>query len=209
MRRILFIVVSILAVFSLNATDGTYDTFAYITNSELESGATIGDYVADLSLVLHMSDIISYDIGFSSNANALSPNRVNTVTISPTISSDFTTVSGHMENLYVYWNVISNLKLSFSINLSGDMRNGDSSIPWKIKTLNSDGGEVIIDTASSDFDDSLNGFKSIGDYALKDGTIRGYDLRNITIDIETNIVDNELAEGTYVGSIYLSVEVMS
>lgn len=176
------------------------DTYAYITKSALEGNSDLAEYKAELNVSLKMSDLISYDIGFSSNANALSPNRWSSTNITPSISSDYMTVSGHLENLYVYWNIVSNLNLKFSIALSGHMKNGESELPWKITTSDESGTEFIIESTDTQF-------KQIGSYSLERGKLGGYDLRNITIDITANIADWKIKEGTYVGSIYLNVEV--
>lgn len=175
---------------------------------------------AQAYLILDMSKLISYDIGFSST-------NVIDFSSNPTVSSSFSLpvtlrndsyLSGSM-TIYFYWKVISNQSLSFDIKIDNSMMNGDNkTIPWRVVVQRGAGSSSTLETDSTT---SLTNFAS---YKLPTGKLGDVGARSITIymgnetitvgsgdNAETFIgIDLDKTDvyiGTYTGNITVTVNV--
>lgn len=179
MRKLMSMLLILFISLSLSAQ--TYQTYQHI---ELGEDLT----KAQANLILDMSKLISYDIGFSST-------NVIDFSSNPTVSSSFSLpvtlrndsyLSGSM-TIYFYWKVISNQSLSFDIKIDESMKNGDKSIPWRVVVQRGAGSSSILETGGTT---SLTNFAS---YKLPTGKLGDVGARSITIYMgnETIYMGNE------------------
>lgn len=174
---------------------------------------------AQADLILDMSKLISYDIGFSST-------NVIDFSSNPTVSSSFSLpvtlrndsyLSGSM-TIYFYWKVISNQSLSFDIKIDESMKNGDKSIPWRVVVQRGAGSSSILETYGTTI------LKNFASYKLPTGKLGDVGARSITIymgnetitvgrgDNAETFIGIDLAKtdvyiGTYTGNIKVTVNV--
>ena len=175
---------------------------------------------AQADLILDMSKLISYDIGFSST-------NVIDFSSNPTVSSSFSLpvtlrndsyLSGS-RTIYFYWKVISNQSLSFDIKIDDSMVNGDNkTIPWRVVVQRGAGSSSTLKTGGTT---SLTNFAS---YKLPTGKLGDVGARSITIYMGTapiTVGSDDNAEtfigidldktdvyiGTYTGNITVTVNV--
>ena len=131
------------------------ETYQMIEIKKGDDGTSSSDLTvtADAVVSLDMSNLISYDIGFSST-NVINfssnPNVSNAFNINVSIRDDQYLIGSR--TIYFYWKVISNLGLSFSMEMEGPMKNDTHQIPWTVlvqrtsgsySTLSSDGVKNI------------------------------------------------------------------
>lgn len=174
---------------------------------------------AQADLILDMSKLISYDIGFSST-------NVIDFSSNPTVFSSFSLpvtlrndsyLSGNM-TIYFYWKVISNQSLSFDIEIDKSMINGDETIPWRVVVQRGAGSSSTLET------DGTTSLTSFASYKLPTGKLGDVGARSITIymgnetitvgsgDNAETFIGIDLAKtdvyiGTYTGNITVTVNV--
>lgn len=215
MRKLMSMILILFISLSLSA-----ETYQHIELGEVgEDGNVSPAAKAQADLILDMSKLISYDIGFSST-------NVIDFSSNPTVSSSFSLpvtlrndsyLSGSM-TIYFYWKVISNQSLSFDIKIDESMKNGDKSIPWRVVVQRGAGSSSTLETGVTT---SLTNFAS---YKLPTGKLGDVGARSITIymgnetitvgsgdNAETFIgIDLDKTDvyiGTYTGNITVTVNV--
>lgn len=213
MRKLMSMILILFISLSLSA-----QTYQHIKLGE-DGKVFLDDKKAQADLILDMSKLISYDIGFSST-------NVIDFSSNPTVSSSFSLpvtlrndsyLSGSM-TIYFYWKVISNQSLSFDIKIDNSMMNGEKTIPWRVVVQRGAGSSSTLKTGGTT---SLENFAS---YKLPTGKLGDVGARSITIymgnetikvgsdDNAETFVGIDLAEtdvyiGTYTGNITVTVNV--
>lgn len=216
MRKLMSMILILFISLSLSA-----QTYQHIELGEVgEDGNVSPAAKAQADLILDMSKLISYDIGFSST-------NVIDFSSNPTVSSSFSLpvtlrndsyLSGS-RTIYFYWKVISNQSLSFDIEIDNSMMNGDNkTIPWRVVVQRGAGSSSTLETGGTT---SLENFAS---YKLPTGKLGDVGARSITIYMGKELItvgsgDNaetfigiDLAKtdvyiGTYTGNITVTVNV--
>ena len=199
------------------------ETYQKIEIKKGDDGTSSSDLTvtADAVVSLDMSKLISYDIGFSST-NVINfssnPNVSNAFNINVSIRDDQYLIGSL--TIYFYWKVISNLGLSFSMEMEGPMKNDTHQIPWTVLVQRTSGS---YSTLSSDGVKNIEDFAS---YSLPSGGLGEATARSVTIYIgnqqtvdtadgksETfygvNLTDTDVYLGTYTGNLKVTVEVMA
>lgn len=214
MRKLMSMILILFISLSLSA-----QTYQHIKLGE-DGKAFLDDKKAQADLILDMSKLISYDIGFSST-------NVIDFSSNPTVSSSFSLpvtlrndsyLSGSM-TIYFYWKVISNQSLSFDIKIDESMMNGDNkTIPWRVVVQRGAGSSCTLKTGGTPF------LKNFASYKLPTGKLGDVGARSITIymgnetitvgsgDNAETFVGIDLAKtdvyiGTYTGNITVTVNV--
>ena len=213
MRKLMSMILILFISLSLSA-----QTYQHIKLGE-DGKVFLDDKKAQADLILDMSKLISYDIGFSST-------NVIDFSSNPTVSSSFSLpvtlrndsyLSGSM-TIYFYWKVISNQSLSFDIKIDNSMMNGEKTIPWRVVVQRGAGSSSTLETGGTT---SLENFAS---YKLPTGKLGDVGARSITIymgnetitvgsgDNAETFIGIDLAKtdvyiGTYTGNITVTVNV--
>ena len=213
MRKLMSMILILFISLSLSA-----QTYQHIKLGE-DGKVFLDDKKAQADLILDMSKLISYDIGFSST-------NVIDFSSNPTVSSSFSLpvtlrndsyLSGSM-TIYFYWKVISNQSLSFDIKIDNSMMNGEKTIPWRVVVQRGAGSSSTLETGGTT---SLENFAS---YKLPTGKLGDVGARSITIymgnetitvgsgDNAETFIGIDLAKtdvyiGTYTGNIKVTVNV--
>lgn len=213
MRKLMSMILILFISLSLSA-----QTYQHIELGE-DGKVFLDDKKAQADLILDMSKLISYDIGFSST-------NVIDFSSNPTVSSSFSLpvtlrndsyLSGS-RTIYFYWKIISNQSLSFDIKIDNSMMNGEKTIPWRVVVQRGAGSSSTLKTGGTT---SLTNFAS---YKLPTGKLGDVGARSITIYMGTEPItvgsgDNaetfigiDLAKtnvyiGTYTGNIKVTVNV--
>lgn len=213
MRKLMSMILILFISLSLSA-----QTYQHIELGE-DGKVFLDDKKAQADLILDMSKLISYDIGFSST-------NVIDFSSNPTVSSSFSLpvtlrndsyLSGS-RTIYFYWKIISNQSLSFDIKIDNSMMNGEKTIPWRVVVQRGAGSSSTLETGGTT---SLTNFAS---YKLPTGKLGDVGARSITIymgneTIKVGSGDNaetfigiDLAKtdvyiGTYTGNITVTVNV--
>lgn len=213
MRKLMSMILILFISLSLSA-----QTYQHIELGE-DGKVFLDDKKAQADLILDMSKLISYDIGFSST-------NVIDFSSNPTVSSSFSLpvtlrndsyLSGS-RTIYFYWKIISNQSLSFDIKIDNSMMNGEKTIPWRVVVQRGAGSSRTLET---DGTTSLTNFAS---YKLPTGKLGDVGARSITIymgnetitvgsgDNAETFIGIDLAKtdvyiGTYTGNITVTVNV--
>ena len=213
MRKLMSMILILFISLSLSA-----QTYQHIELGE-DGKVFLDDKKAQADLILDMSKLISYDIGFSST-------NVIDFSSNPTVSSSFSLpvtlrndsyLSGS-RTIYFYWKIISNQSLSFDIKIDNSMMNGEKTIPWRVVVQRGAGSSRTLETGGTT---SLTNFAS---YKLPTGKLGDVGARSITIymgnktitvgsgDNAETFIGIDLAKtdvyiGTYTGNITVTVNV--
>ena len=213
MRKLMSMILILFISLSLSA-----QTYQHIELGE-DGKVFLDDKKAQADLILDMSKLISYDIGFSST-------NVIDFSSNPTVSSSFSLpvtlrndsyLSGS-RTIYFYWKIISNQSLSFDIKIDNSMMNGEKTIPWRVVVQRGAGSSRTLGTGGTT---SLTNFAS---YKLPTGKLGDVGARSITIymgnetitvgsgDNAETFIGIDLAKtdvyiGTYTGNITVTVNV--
>ena len=213
MRKLMSMLLILFISLSLSA-----QTYQHIELGE-DGKVFLDDKKAQADLILDMSKLISYDIGFSST-------NVIDFSSNPTVSSSFSLpvtlrndlyLSGSM-TIYFYWKVISNQSLSFDIKIDNSMMNGEKTIPWRVVVQRGAGSSSTLET------DGTTSLENFASYKLPTGKLGDVGARSITIymgnetiavgsgDNAETFIGIDLAKtdvyiGTYTGNITVTVNV--
>lgn len=203
-RLISLLIISLCVVCICFAVEGETDeasTYEIVYLKDIPTDGSLTGFSASADLLLDMSKITSYDIGFSDDSGGV--NRITSWDIVPSISEDFSEISASGTR-YFYWDIVSNLKLSFAIGISGPLRNENKEMNWIVTAQrpSSEGGAVVLSSANN----------SIGPiefcrYERKNNELGNSGIRTIQIELSESLSD--ISIGTYTGALYLVVGVES
>ena len=205
MKRLMsLLIISLWAMCICFAAEGETEasTYEVVYLSDIPQGESpLSGFSASAELLLDMSKITSYDIGFSDDSGGV--NRITSWDIVPSISDDFSMISAS-ETRYFYWDIVSNLDLSFAIGISGPLKNGDKEMAWIVTAQrpSSEGGAVVLSSAEN----------SVGPiefcrYERKNNELGNSGIRTIQIELSESL--SNISIGTYTGELYLVVGVKS
>lgn len=205
MKRLMsLLIISLWVMCICFAAEGETDeasTYEIVYLKDIPTDGSLTGFSASADLLLDMSKITSYDIGFSDDSGGV--NRITSWDIVPFISDDFSKISASGTR-YFYWDIVSNLKLSFKIGISGPLINGDKEMNWTVTAQrpSSEGGAVVLSSAEN----------SVGPiefcrYERKNNELGNSGIRAIQIGLSESL--SNISIGTYEGVLYLVVGVES
>ena len=180
-------------------------TYAYIENDDITVDSPLSSFSADATLVLDMREISKYNIGFSRTNSSSSPDVISSFDIRPTLSADQSKISA-TSYIYVYWDIVSNLSMNFSISMRGKMENADApagydELDWKVTLRDSLGTSHTLSSADNNL--KIEDFAS---YSKPQDALGSSGTRSLTVSIDSSI--ENLWTGIYTGSLSLEVEVV-
>lgn len=176
-------------------------TYEVVYLKDIPTDGSLTGFSASADLLLDMSKITSYDIGFSDDSGGV--NRITSWDIVPSISEDFSMISASGTR-YFYWDIVSNLTLSFKIGISGPLINGNKKMNWTVTAQrpSSEGGAVVLSSAENSFDPV-----EFCRYERKNNELGNSGIRAIQIGLSESL--SNISIGTYEGALYLVVGVES
>ena len=199
MKRLISLLIISLCVVCIETDEAS--TYEIVYLKDIPTDGSLTGFSASADLLLDMSKITSYDIGFSDDSGGV--NRITSWDIVPSISEDFSEISASGTR-YFYWDIVSNLYLSFEIGISGPLKNGDKEMDWTVTAQrpSSDGGAVILSSAENTI-----GPIQFCRYERKNNELGNSGIRTIQIELSESLSD--ISIGTYTGALYLVVGVES
>lgn len=204
MRKTLSFFAVLLMAFSVFA-----DTFAYIELSDLGDGTSLSSFKAEASLILPMKEIASYDIGFSRVNNISNPDDIiSSFDLTPVFSEDYSAVGSASQPLYIYWDIVSNLTLTFSLSMSGPMVNETADdehkyVNWLVSIRSAVTGDLMTMDSSDEGTYTVADFAS---YVPPENSLGDSDYRVFSVSVSDTPIES-IATGTYVGTLTLNVSV--
>ncbi len=205
MKRLMsLLIISLWAMcicFSAEGETEASTSYEVVYLTDIPQGGSLSGFSASAELLLDMSKITSYDIGFSDDSGGV--NRITSWDIVPSISEDFSKISASGTR-YFYWDIVSNLKLSFAIGISGPLRNENKEMNWIVTAQrpSSEGGAVVLSSANNSIDPI-----EFCRYERKNNELGNSGIRTIQIELSESLSD--ISIGTYTGALYLVVGVES